>query len=83
MVIVDEQLERVVPGLVEAHAVHLQNERRRADWHTRERRVSRRETALQRRHAIAPVLVHEVELERMLAGLGGCASRRTTSTMVG
>ena len=42
MVVVDEQLERVVPGLVEAHAVHLQDQRRRADRHARERRVARR-----------------------------------------
>ena len=71
VVIVDEQLERVVPGLVEAHAVHLQDQRRRADRHARERRVAGREAALQGRHAVAAVLVHEVELERVLAGLGG------------
>ena len=71
VVIVNEQLERVVPVLVEAHAVHLQDERRGADWHSREGRVARREATLQGRDAIAAVLVDEVQLERMLAGLGG------------
>ena len=54
MVVVDEQLERVVAGMLEAHAVHLQDQRRGADRHAGERRVAGRELALQRRHHVPP-----------------------------
>ena len=70
VVTVDQQLERVVPRRVEPHAVHLQDDRRRAHRHPRERREPGRELALQGRHHVLAVGVEQLQLQAVVARLG-------------